>query len=98
MAKRHGEGTKMSAILKDFITTNRLEKGLDSVTIKQAWENVMGKAIVKYTTQIRLQNDVLYVSLSSSVLREELSYGKEKIIAYLNEEVGKNIVTKLILC
>jgi hypothetical protein len=37
------------------------------------------------------------VQLSSSVLREELSYGKEKIIKMLNEELGKDIVKKLIL-
>jgi hypothetical protein len=37
------------------------------------------------------------VQLSSSVLREELSYGKEKIINMLNEELGKTIIKKLIL-
>jgi hypothetical protein len=35
--------------------------------------------------------------LSSSVLREELSYGKEKIIAMLNEAIGKNVIKKLVL-
>jgi hypothetical protein len=57
----------------------------------------MGPAIQKYTTAIKLQNDTLYVQLSSSVLREELSYGKEKIIRMLNEELGKDLVKKLVL-
>jgi len=30
-------------------------------------------------------------------LRQELSYGKEKIIALINEELGKTVVSKLIL-
>ncbi len=98
MAKRYNEESKISDVLKDFISSNRLGKGLDTVQIKQAWNTVMGKAISNYTTQIRLQNDVLYVSLSSSVLREELSYGKEKIIKLLNEEIGKELLTKIILC
>ena len=84
--------------MKEFISTNNLEKGLQLVTVKKAWNIVMGKAITKYTTQIKLKNNVLYVSLSSSVLRQELSYGKEKIIALLNEEAGDEIVKKIIFC
>jgi hypothetical protein len=39
----------------------------------------------------------LYVALSSSVLREELAYGKDKIIAMINEELGKEVIKKVIL-
>tara|TARA_R110002072_G_scaffold192257_2_gene349246 strand:+ start:15929 stop:16225 length:297 start_codon:yes stop_codon:yes gene_type:complete len=97
MAKRNAEETSIRDVLKDFISSNRLEKGLDKVSIQEAWHNVLGKAISKYTTAVSLERDTLYVSLSSSVLREELSYGKEKIIKLLNEEVGKDLVSKLIL-
>ena len=57
----------------------------------------MGPAIQKYTTAIKLQGTTLYVQLSSSVLREELSYGKEKIVKMLNEELGKELIEKLVL-
>jgi hypothetical protein len=57
----------------------------------------MGPAIEKYTTAIKLQNETLFVQLSSSVLREELSYGKEKIINMLNRELGKDLIKKLVL-
>ncbi len=57
----------------------------------------MGAAIVKYTSQIKLDRDTLYVQLSSSVLREELSYGKQKIIDLLNEEMKKPLISKLVL-
>jgi hypothetical protein len=50
-----------------------------------------------YTKAIELKNDTLYVQLSSSVLREELSYGNEKIVNMLNESLGKEIVKKLVL-
>ena len=97
MVKRKGDQNSMSDVLKGFIETNRLQKGLDKVSIEDAWHNVMGKAISKYTTGIKLDRQVLYVQLSSSVLREELSYGKTKIIAMINEEMGKEIINKIIL-
>lgn len=97
MAKRNAENTRIGDVLKDFIQTNKLEKGLDKVGVKEAWHAVMGKAISKYTTNILLERDTLFVQLSSSVLREELSYGKEKIIKLLNEELGKELIKKLVL-
>jgi len=97
MAKRKREESTISDVLKDFINVNHLQTGLDKVSVKDAWGNVMGGPIVKYTTNIVLERDVLFVQLSSSVLREELSYGKEKIIKMLNEELGKELITKLVL-
>lgn len=97
MAKRNAENVSIGDALKEFIQTNRLEKGLDKVNAKEAWDNVMGNAISKYTTAIRLDRETLTVQLSSSVLREELSYGTEKIIKLLNEELGKDLIKKLVL-
>ena len=95
--KRIGDNGNMSDALKNFIDANRLQKGLDKVSIEEAWHSVMGKAISKYTTAIKLDRKTLYIQLSSSVLREELSYGKSKIITMINEEMGKQIITKLVL-
>lgn len=97
MKKRTKENQSLSEVLKDFVDHNKLQSGLDKVSVKEVWNREMGPAIQKYTTAIKLQNDTLYVQLSSSVLREELSYGKEKIIKMLNKELGKDLVKKLVL-
>lgn len=97
MKKRYNENMKLSDALQDFVASNKLQTGLDKVNAKDVWNAQMGPAIEKYTTSIKLDGSTLYVQLSSSVLREELSYGKEKIVKLLNEELGKNLITKLVL-
>lgn len=97
MSKRKREHTSLGDVLKDFINTNHLDHGLDKVSAREAWHQVMGPAISKYTTAVRLEGEALHVQLSSSVLREELSYGKEKIIKLLNDELGKELIQKLVL-
>ena len=84
-------------ILKSFVETNNLQKGLDKVDVQKAWEDLMGNGVNNYTSAIKLDRDTLYVQLSSSVLREELSYGKDKIVAMLNEHLGKDLIKKLVL-
>lgn len=97
MAKRHNSHIPMSDALGEFIKENKLQKGMDKVNAKDAWVKLMGNGVNNYTTAVELRNETLFVSLSSSVLREELSLGKTKIIAMLNEELGKELVKKIVL-
>ncbi|EAQ48791.1 MULTISPECIES: DUF721 domain-containing protein [Leeuwenhoekiella] len=97
MAKRDADPKSIKDVLGAFVETNKLQKGFDKVNVADAWRDVMGPAISKYTTQLKLDGDRLIVQLSSSVLREELSYGKEKIMRNLNEELGKEVITKVVL-
>jgi|TARA_B110000977_G_scaffold87727_1_gene116689 hypothetical protein len=97
MSKRHNDQQKIDDLLKSFVKENKLEKGLDKVNVEAAWRDLMGNGVNNYTNSVKLHQDTLYVELSSSVLREELSYGKDKIVTMLNEALGKNLITKLIL-
>ncbi|MBC3846916.1 DUF721 domain-containing protein [Winogradskyella echinorum] len=97
MAKRNNDNQPIEDILKEFVKTNNLQSGLDKVNVREAWANLMGNGVNNYTTAIELKHETLYVQLSSSVLREELSYGNEKIVKMLNESIGKDIVKKLVL-
>ncbi|MCX2681554.1 DUF721 domain-containing protein [Galbibacter sp. EGI 63066] len=97
VAKRRNEYISLSDALKEFVNENKLEKGMDKIDVRNAWQNLMGNGVNNYTTQIQLKRDTLYVSLSSSVLRQELSYGKDKIIKMINEELGKELVKSIVL-
>ena len=87
----------LSDILKIFKNSKNLSKGLNQVEVERAWNEQMGPAIQKYTTNLIFDKGTLYVRLQSAVLREELSYGKTKIIKNLNESLGKELVKKIIL-
>lgn len=97
MKKQKGNNLNMGEALQQFIKKNKLEKGLDKVDAQEAWAKLMGNGVNNYTTSVELRNNTLFVALSSSVLREELSLGKSKIISMLNEELGKELITKLVL-
>ena len=97
MAKRFNEESSMQDILKEFIQVNKLDSGMDKVDVEQAWKNLMGNGVNNYTEEVLLKRETLYVKLSSAVLRNELSYGKDKIIKMINEEMGKEVVKSLVL-
>ena len=88
---------KIDNLIKFFIKENNLENGLENVKIKDLWYEQMKNGVANYTTDINLKNGTLYIKLKSSVLREELSYGKEKIVKLLNEKLKKDVIKKIVL-
>ncbi len=97
MAKKihHNDTNSIKELMKLFIKENNLTKGLRQVNIEELWKKEMGKGVTGYTDKLVLKGDTLIVYLNSSVLREELSYGKEKIIKMLNEALGEELIKKI---
>ena len=91
-SKRKSEFTSIKDIMQDVLGENKLQKGIDLVAIKEAWIEVMGNGVNSYTKDIQFKNGILLVKLTSSVLREELSYGKDKIVHLLNENLHKTLI------
>jgi predicted nucleic acid-binding Zn ribbon protein len=97
MAKRENDSFSIQDLMQNFIKENNLTKGMHKIKVEETWTKMMGPGIATHTTSVKLQNKTLIIQLNSSVLREELSYGKDKIIKMMNEELGDEFVTKLML-
>jgi predicted nucleic acid-binding Zn ribbon protein len=97
MAKRENDSFSIEDLMQTFIKENNLSKGMHKVKVEETWNKMMGPGVATHTTSVMLQNKTLIIHLNSSVLREELSYGKEKIIKMINEELGDDVISKLML-
>lgn len=97
MAKRFNGEHAIGDVLKEFMQANRLQPGMDKIDVKEAWANLMGNGVNNYTRDIMLKGSTLYVELTSSVLREELSHGKAKIVKMINEELKREVVKDIVL-
>jgi hypothetical protein len=97
MSLKKGNEYTMKEALAEMLRNTRLERGLNETKIYNAWEQVMGAAITKYTRNLHIEKSTLFVELSSASLREELSYGRSKIVKMLNDAVGTEVITEVIL-
>jgi len=85
MAKRENESNRLKDLIPRMLEDNKLKKGMDRMLVKETWDKVMGPGIANYTQDVTLKNNALIIKLSSSALREELNYGKEKILKMMDE-------------
>ncbi len=83
-------------IIKTVLKKHGLEEKLTETEIFASWGKIMGAPIAKYTERLSLKQGNLIVYLRSSVLRNELSYAKTKIIRMINDELGKPAVRDIV--
>jgi predicted nucleic acid-binding Zn ribbon protein len=96
--KRNFDSKSLKNVIGNIIdSSNKLNSGLNNIKVQNLWREVMGNNVNSYTNEIVLKKNTLYVNLSSSVLRQELSFGKQKIIDLLNKELGKTVIKKIVL-
>ena len=85
MTRRENDSNKIKDLIPKMLKENKLQKGMDQITVKEAWLQVMGPGVANYTEDVSLKNEVLVVKLNSSALRQELEYGKDKILNMMRE-------------
>lgn len=88
---------KLKDVLRDVVKSLKWDEKLAETKIRQLWNEKMGTTINQYTKELRLRNGKLFLSIDSASLKQELSYGKEKIRDMLNEELGDDVVKDVII-
>lgn len=80
-------------LVKEYLREEGLETPLNQYRLIQSWEDVMGAGIMRYTGDIFIRNQTLWVKVNSSILRQELTLGRQQIVRRLNENVGAQVIT-----
>ena len=95
--KRRKKIDSLKDILKKFSNKPKLKKKLNGVEALDQLNTILGKNLQSYITNKYFQNGIIYIHLSSSVLRSELSYQKQELIDNINKNIGRKIVKEIIL-
>ena len=59
-------------VIRRLLRQEGLEAPLNEYRLIEAWKEVVGEIIARYTRQLYIKNQTLYVHFTYSVLRQEL--------------------------
>ena len=93
---RKSNDSSLKEALESMFKTYKLESKMNQVKLINAWEQVMGPAVAHRTIELKIIDQSLIVTLSSSSLRQELFMDKIKIIESLNEVVGATVISDIV--
>lgn len=93
---RKSNTESLSSILKNYIQENKLEPKLTEIDLINSWKAVVGEPVYRYTKNLYIKNQTLFVDTTSPIVRNELLMMKEEIRMRLNESVGQEIVKTIV--
>jgi predicted nucleic acid-binding Zn ribbon protein len=88
---------RIDSLLDQFVRANKLEKGLAEYRLIKSWNELLGIMVAKKTKSLYIRDRKLFVTLHSSVVRNELEMMKDDLILRLNEAAGMKIIDDVVL-
>ena len=88
--------------IHDLVMRNLRVQGLETPLLQkrliEGWPVVAGAAIARYTTDVSIRNQTLFVRLRVPALRADLSMRRQEFVKRLNEYVGTQLITDIRFC
>ncbi len=94
---RKSKTTTISNAFKLFLKSNGLETKYKEAILINSWEQSVGGFINNNTKKIYIKNRIMFVYLSSSVVRNELQILKTALIQKLNSNVQERLIDDIVL-
>ena len=92
---RRNNAEQIGDVIRFFLRQQGLESPLNEYRLVQAWGDVVGPAMARYTSNLYIKNQTLHVYLTSAVLRQELMMARELLVKNLNQQVGAQVIVDI---
>ena len=79
---RRKEALTMEEVIEEYIKSAKIASGLNTQRIFAAWDDCSGAG--PFTLKRYFRSGTLYITLNSSVIRNQLSFQKEALIEKMN--------------
>ncbi len=95
--KKRREVKDMKTAISSYLKANGLEELYLERQVLSKWEELVGKPIALRTDYVTIKEKVLYIELSSAVMRDELLKHKTRLLKLINDEAGFEMVKSVFL-
>lgn len=82
-------------IVLQILRANGLETPLLQRRLINAWEEIVGETVARYTESKSIRNQTLWVKILNPAIRADLQMKKSAVINALNTKVGAQIIVDL---
>ena len=94
----HQNTQTLGEALRELFEGNRDLRGkILEIRVQRGWRELFGPMVAQYTRELFVKNEVLYVFLTSSVLRNELVLCRERMMKRLNEYAGSEVIKDIMI-
>jgi predicted nucleic acid-binding Zn ribbon protein len=93
--KRTSNEAPLKEVLDRWLKAYGFDKRIKEMEVISKWPELMGTAVAHRTKEIKIKHKVLYLTMDSAVMRDELAHGKQVIIQRVNEAAGFELINDI---
>ena len=86
----------IAEVINELLCEYKLEGKLKHARIIAAWPEVLRAGLAKPSDELHIKGDVLFVKISSSVIRNELYMMRSTLLERLNEKAGEEVIKNIV--
>lgn len=87
---------KVGDAINEFLKQEKLDVKISRFTVKKHWEEIVGEHVAKNTLDISFSETVLFLTLRSAALKQELAFNKQQIITNINRFCESRLITDIV--
>lgn len=90
------QAKQIGDIVQEYLKRENLDTALDEHRASALWPQIVGHGINRYTVTRWVKDGVMHVQISSAPLRNELNLNRSRVIALINEALGREVIREII--
>jgi hypothetical protein len=94
--KRDKKILAVGDLVRSYVRRMGKEDEFLRASIKNHWEDIVGKAIAGYTKNIYFNNNILFIKIESAALKHQMIILKEDIRNKINYFISKDLIVDIV--
>ncbi|MCH5177666.1 MAG: DUF721 domain-containing protein [Prevotellaceae bacterium] len=92
---RRKNSETIGQVLMQYLREEGLETPLNQHRLIDSWTEVMGQGIGRFTNNVFIRNQTLYVQIRSAMLKQNLMMARANLVKKLNDHVGAQVISDI---
>ncbi len=88
--------THVGEAINEFLKQEKLDVKLSRFAVKNSWKEIVGELVANNTLEIGFNEQVLFLTLKSAALKQELSFNKQQLIDNINRFCAYRLISDIV--
>ena len=92
---RRQKTVPLGQVIQEWISATSINEKLGEMSVLNNWETIVGGHMAQLTKGLRINNKILYVKLTSGVVKQELQMIRVPLKNRINQEYGYEVLSDI---
>lgn len=84
-------------VVDQILDQLQIKQKLKEVEAISAWKEMMGKTVARHLKEVVIHRRVMFVKLTSSIVRAELNMMRSAMVKAVNDKVGASVIDDMVI-